>query len=327
MKVTAWLDRMQQKHPWLGFPLAVVYKFVDDQGGYLAALITYYGFVSLFPLLLILSTILSIVLVSNPELQERILDSALSQFPVIGDQLENPDTLSGGTGGLVIGVVVALYGGLGVAVAFQNAMNIAWSVPRNMRRDPIFARVRGLLILATVGVAVIGLTVVTQISATLDFGSGLNEVSLVGTVILNAIVFAVAFKISTTRALTLRQVAPGAIAAAVVWQMLQTFGLVYVTSVVQHSSATNGVFAVVLGLLAFIYLAAFAVVMCVEVNVVRIDKLYPRSLLTPFTENVVLTAGDRRAYTDQALAQRNKDFQKITVSFGKRKKERPERED
>ena len=83
------------------------------------------------------------------------------------------------------------------------------------------------------------------------------------------------------------------------------------------ASATNGVFALVLGLLAFLYITATAVVLCVEINVVRVDQLHPRALLTPFTDNVDLTAGDRRAYTGQAEAQRSKGFEDVDVTFDK----------
>ncbi|MGW1590183.1 hypothetical protein [Streptomyces sp. NPDC002386] len=69
MDVLARLDRYQRRHRWAGVPLAVVYKFFDDQATYLAALLTYYGFVSLFPLLLLLVAILSGALHGNPRLQ------------------------------------------------------------------------------------------------------------------------------------------------------------------------------------------------------------------------------------------------------------------
>src|SRR4051812_37305651 len=138
------LDRLQRRHPAAGFPIAVVYKYVDDSGPYLAALITYYAFVSLFPLLLLSSTILGHVLAGNPQLQQRLIESALSQFPVVGDQLGQPRGLSGGTLGVVIGVLGALYGGLGVAQAVQHAMNTAWAVPRNNRPNLFLARGRSL---------------------------------------------------------------------------------------------------------------------------------------------------------------------------------------
>ncbi|HCS57530.1 MAG TPA: ribonuclease BN, partial [Gordonia polyisoprenivorans] len=110
----------------------------------------------------------------------------------------------------------------------------------------------------------------------------------------------------------------GAIAAAIGWQALQSFGSIYVQHVIANASATTGVFAVVLGLLAFLYIAAILVVFCLEANAVRVDKLYPRSMLTPFTDNVVLTSGDKAAYVAQAKAQRHKGFQEIQVRFDKR---------
>jgi len=110
-------------------------------------------------------------------------------------------------------------------------------------------------------------------------------------------------------------VLPGAVAAAVTWQLLQSFGVIYVRHVVQHASATDAVFALVLGLLAFLYITAAAVLLCMEVNVVRVSHMHPRSLLTPFTDNVILTAGDRRAYSRQAKAQRSKGFQRVDVNF------------
>jgi membrane protein len=117
------LDRFQRKHQWAGFPLAVAYKYFDDFGAYLAALLTYYGFVSLFPLLLLLSTVLGFVLSGDQRLQHEVLTSALQQFPLIGEDLARPKHLGGGTVGLIVGIAGSLYGGLGVAQAFQYAMN------------------------------------------------------------------------------------------------------------------------------------------------------------------------------------------------------------
>ena len=93
------------------------------------------------------------------------------------------------------------------------------------------------------------------------------------------------------------------------------FGTAYVANVVKDASITYGVFAVVLGLLAWIFLAALGVVLSVEINVVRSKHLFPRALLTPFTDNVDLTRADQRAYTDAATAQRHKGFESVDVTF------------
>ena len=159
MQLTAGRTGTSVATPGPGFPIAVLYKFFEDQGAYLAALTTYYGFLSLFPLLLLLASLLGFVLQSNPDLQVRILDSALRQFPVIGDQLGDPQALQGNRSPWLVGGLVALYGALGAAQALQHAMNVAWSVPRNRRPNPLKARLRSLLLLATAGVAVLATTV------------------------------------------------------------------------------------------------------------------------------------------------------------------------
>jgi len=317
MTVVERVDAFQRRHRWAGYPIAVVYKYIDDQGGNLAALIAYYAFLSLFPLLLLLTTVLGFVLAGHPHLQQQVLDSALGQFPVVGDQLGQPKRIGGGTVGLTIGILGSLYGGLGVGQAVQNAMNTAWAVPRNSRPDPLKARLRSLLLLLTAGGAVLGTTVLSTLGSSNvgSFGLLLKVLVLVASVAVNAAVFVSVFRVSTARDLSLRDVAPGALAAAIVWQLLQSFGVVYVAHVVNGSSATNGVFAVVLGLLAFLYLTATAVVLCAEINVVRVRRLHPRALLTPFTDDVQLTHGDRRTYTGLATAQRSKDFEDIDVAF------------
>ncbi len=295
----------------------MLYKYIDDSGGYLAALIAYYAFVSLFPLLLLMSTVLSFVLSGNPSLQHRILGSALQQFPVVGKDLGNPKQLGGGAVGLVIGIAGSVYGALGVAQAVQYAMNTAWRVPRNERPNPIKARLRSLLLLCTAGLAVLGTTVLSTFGASNagSLGAAVKVLVLAAAVLVNAGVFVLAFRIATARDVSVRDIAPGAIAAAVGWQLLQSFGVVYVSHIVKHASATNGVFTLVLGLLGFLYLTAVVVVFCVEINCVRVDELHPRSLLTPFTDNVSLTRGDRQAYADQATAQASKGFEDINVSF------------
>ncbi|MDA2891173.1 YihY/virulence factor BrkB family protein [Mycolicibacterium sp. BiH015] len=312
-----WLDRLQQRSRFAGFIIAVVYKYLDDQGGYLAALLTYYAFVSLFPLLLLLTTTLGVLLWNRPEWRAQIVDSAISQLPLIGDQLSRPETLSGGTTAVVIGILGALYGGLGVGQALQNAMNTVWSVPRFGRRDPIKSRLHSLLLLVILGSALVATTLLTGLGrnwATLGFIGTVGI--LLASVLLNTAVCAVAFRVTTVRPLTWAQVMPGAVLAAVVWQVLQWFGATYVSHVVASASVTNSVFAIVLGLLAFLYLVSVALMLCAEINVVRVDRLHPRALLTPFTDNVDLTAADRKAYAGQAEAQRAKSFQQVDVSFG-----------
>ncbi|MEO7262443.1 MAG: YihY/virulence factor BrkB family protein [Jatrophihabitantaceae bacterium] len=320
-RVTAALDRFQRRHPWAGLPLAVVYKFIDDQGNVLAALITYYAFVSLFPLLLLLVTVLGYALYGNEQLQLQVLNSALSQFPVIGEQLQtNIDPLHGRVLGLVVGILGSLYGGLGVAQACQNAMNKVWAVPRNARPNPLKARGISLLLLLLLGSGVLATTVLSALTTSAgeygsDLGVGGRILSTVLSVAVNAVLFVVAFQLMTAEQIRADQVRGGALAAAVCWQLLQAIGTYYVGHQLKGASATYGVFGLVLGLLAWIYLGALVIVLCAEYSVVRARTLWPRSLLAPFTDNARLTEGDRRAYSSYPLTEKHKDFETVEVEF------------
>jgi hypothetical protein len=132
-------DRFQQRHRWLGFPLSVLQKYADDKGGYLAATITYYDFFAIFPLLLVLTTVLGLVLRGHRDLYQSIVDSALGQFPVIGPELSS-GSLHGSTLALGLGIAAALWAGMGVFLASQNAMNHLWGGSvQAPARPPAFA--------------------------------------------------------------------------------------------------------------------------------------------------------------------------------------------
>jgi membrane protein len=322
------IDAYQRRHRWLGFPLGVAYKFADDQGGYLAAIITYYAFLSIFPLLLLASSVLGFVLQSRPALRQELLDTALAQFPVISAEIGTPQGLTGSTVAIVIGLLGALYGALGIAQAMQHATNVAWSVPRNRRPNPLFSRLRSLLLLSVGGLSVLGITLVSMLAAELDILGGnqpgwFRAFAAVVTVALNSVVFSLIFWLATTEEHALRDVVPGAVAGATLLQGLQLVGAAYIDNVVRQTSLTYGVFAVVLGLLAWIYLCAVVIVVCIELNVVRERGLYPRALLAPFTDNVDLTEADRRAYTSYANAQRTKGFETVAVTFEPKPRRHP----
>jgi membrane protein len=321
------IDDYQRRHTWLGFPLGIVYKYFDDQGGYLAALITYYAFLSIFPLLLLASSILGFVLQGNPELRTDILDSAVAQFPVIGGQLGTPVGLTGSTVAIVVGLLGAIYGALGIAQATQYAMNVAWSVPRNRRPNPVLSRVRSMLLLIVAGLSVLGITLLSMLASEMDVLAGgldgwTQPVVTVLTIGINALVFSLIFWLATSDDHAFRDVVPGGLTAAVLLHLMQIAGATYIDRVVRNTSLTYGVFAVVLGLLAWIYITAMLMVMCIELNVVRERRLYPRALMTPFTDNVDLTEADRRAYAAYAGAQQNKGFETIQVTFEPKVKRR-----
>jgi membrane protein len=320
--LTGRLDAYQRRHTWLGLPIAVLYKFVDDQGGYLAALITYYGFLSLFPLLLVAVTVLGFLISNHPHLQSDLIGSALTQFPIVGKQIQTDVHGYTGSGfGLTIGLVGALYGGLGVAQAGQNALNVAWAVPRNSRPNPLRARLRSLATVASLGVGVVVTTGVSALASGahpfgLHVGTPGQIVATIGAGLINIALFIAGYRYVTVERVTVRDVALGAVVAGVAWQILQSVGTYYIAHKLRGAREIYGVFGVVLGLIAWIYIEALIVVFCAELNVVLRRRLWPRALLTPFTDTVKLTTADETAYDSYARAQRHKGFETIEVDFG-----------
>ncbi len=314
------VDRFQREHPVIGLPLAVIYKFFEDQGNYLAAILTYYAFIAIFPLLLLASSILGFLLQGNPELQDAVLNSALRQFPIIGQELGRPEAFTGSTVGIVVGVLAATYGAMGLGQAIQNAMNIAWSVPRNSRPNPFLLRLKSLLLLVASAVAVVAVSTVSVLgSSTEVFGSQIDVFVRLAiyavSVIAVGLGLTVLFRVAASRRHGFGRSAPGAFVTAILWQSLQWAGTIYAQRVLAETAPVNATFGLVLGLIGIIYLASLMGVIGIEVNVVLARRLWPRALLTPFTDAVDLTDADRRAYAAYAQMQRHKGFETVTIRF------------
>ena len=314
------LDRAQRKRSVLGFPVATFFKFVDDQGPYLAAIISFYAQLAIFPLLLLATTILGVILQGNPELQERVLDSALGTFPIIGDELGRPDRLTGSTTSIVVGILAATYGSLGLGQALQNALNVAWSVPRNKRPNPVALRLKSLALVTITGISVLAITIVSTIgSETEVFGPRVDGVLTwvirLVTVLLIGLLLTAVFRLAAARRHHLGRAAPGAFTVAVLWQALQYVGTIYTRRVLQETEGMSFVFGFLLGLIGIVYVAAFIGVIGIEVNVVLARRLWPRSLRTLFVDRGELTEADRRAYASYVRAQQHKSAENVEVSF------------
>ena len=305
------LDRFQQRHGWAGFPYAVVKKFGDDQAGYLAALIAYYGFFSIFPLLLVLVSVLGIVLANDPELRQRVIDSVLAQFPIVGPTIGSEiEAITGNVAALVIGILTALWAGLGVVQAGQNAMNQIWDVPKKDRPNFFISRLRSLILLVTLGVIILASTFLSGL-ATARGDPWLGRAWAIAlSLLFNLALFLIVYRVLTRLNLRWRDVLPGAVIAAVLWTALQALGGLYVTRVVRDASNVYGTFAIVIGLLVWIYLGAQLTLYCAEINVVRARRLWPRSLTQP-----PLTEADRQALRAGTLVERRRPEQHIEVTF------------
>jgi membrane protein len=304
-------DAYQCKHPWLGFPMAVFKKFGDDRGGYLAALVAYYGFFSLFPLMLVLVTVLGFAVGNNQHLLDKIRTSALAQFPVIGPQIsDNVKPLHGSGIALAVGIGGSSWAGMGVVQAMQNAMDTVWNVPVRKKPNFLKTRLKAAVMLAVLGVATI---VAASLSGIAAGGGSLSPVlkvfALAGSIAVNFGVFLVAFKVLTSEAVSWGDVVPGAVVAALAWAGLQTLGNYYVGHQLRSAGQTYGAFAIVIGLLSWLYLGAQVTILAAEINVVRARRLWPRSLKPP------LNRGEKRALRRLAKQEERRPEERVEVGF------------
>lgn len=313
----AGVDRFQQRHPALAIPVAVVRKFSDDGAGNQAALIAYYAFFSLFPLLLVFVTVLGFVLQGDPETQRDVVHSTLQQFPIVGDSLKT-GSLGGSTPALVIGIVGSLLTGLGVTVAAQNAFNAVYAVPYRRRADFFMTRLRGLGLLVVFGTLQLVSTVASGLVAGGLGGTGLLIAGLVLSLVLNLVLFFAVFRLLTVASVPTAELRIGIGVAAVAWTAVQAVGGVYISHVVKGADRTYGTFATVIGLLVWLYLGARIVVYAAELNTVLSRRLWPRSL---FGDPV---PADDRARTALAKVEEREDRQRIEVTFDPPAKDPPD---
>jgi len=309
-RVARRLDAVQRRHKWLAFLFAVVKKFGEDDAGSKAALIAYYGFFSLFPLLLVFTTVLGFVLSGHTALQDKILHSALRQFPIIGNQIgTSSQSLKGNGVALAIGLVGTLWAGMGVTQAGENAMNAVWNVPARKLPNALFSRLRGLVFLVIFGIGVLATTFLAGFGA-----SGANVAAKIGAIAVGALInfamFLVAFRVLTAQKLSWRDVLPGAVVATVLWEVLQGVGGWYVARSLKGASQVYGFFAIVIGLLGWLYLGAQMTLLAAEINVVLKRRLWPRSLVQP-----PLTMKDKEALQSLAMMEERRPEEEIVVRF------------
>jgi membrane protein len=259
----------------------VMRKFMDDRASSLAALIAYYAFFSLFPLLLVFVSVLGFVLQDDPSLRADVVDSALARIPVVGSQLEDQiEPLTGSSAALAVGLAGALWAGLGVTLALGRAFEEIWDVPRRQQRGGLRARVLGVAVLAVLGVALVATTVVAGFAVGGRIGPAAERlgalcVALAG----NAAVLLVIFGLLSARPVRVPQLLPGVALAAAGSLVLQSAGAWYVEETIARSTDTYGTFALVIGLLSWFWLGSHLLLVAAEVNVVLCRRLWPRSFI------------------------------------------------
>ena len=299
-------DAFQQRHAWLALPMAVVKKSSDDQGGNLAALVAYYGFFSLFPLLLVFATIVGFVLSGHPHTQTTLENSIQDQFPAVGSQLHF-NHISGSVIALVLGLATALYAGLGVTNAAQNLMNTVWAVPFKNRPGFLPSRLRGLGLLVFLGAMFIISTIITGAVSSTFGGAGAKIGGYVVSLLVNGALFFASFRLMTDGDIPNRDLRNGTAVASVLWTFLQSIASVYL----HHASGGSyGAFATVIPLIIWLHLGGQVFMYCAEVNVVTSRRLWPRSFFGPPD-----VPADKRALRALAKIEERHDVEQVDVQF------------
>ena len=304
-------DRFQQRHAVLGFPLAVVQKFGNDQAGGKAALMAYYGLFALFPLLLLFATVLGFVLSAHPALRQELFYSALRNFPVLGGQIRSQvHPLRGSIPALIVGIVGSVYGAVGIGLAAQNAMNTVWNIAFVHWPSLLKRYLRTFGVIGLLGLASLTSTMLATIATAVARGELATILAIAGSSLINLGLFLLAFKVLSAEPLRVRDVALGAVIATVFWEALQLTGTWYVARGLARSQPTYGFFAVTITLLSWLFLGAQLTLWAAEINVVRRYRLWPRSLTQP-----PLTRADRLVFQRLARMEVRRPEVRVATAF------------
>jgi YihY family inner membrane protein len=308
------VDATQRRFTPTAFIFGVVKKYGDDNGGVLVSNLAYSAFVSLFPLLLILVTILGLIASADKSFRESAVKNAVAnQIPLIGQTL----TGSGGVQqlhrasviGLIVGLLFLLWGVTGLAQAGLFTMAQVWNLPGPARPGYVQRLGRAVLFLCLLGGGVIVTTGLASLNTYAVKGFWAVILIEVATAAFNAGMYLGAFRALTPKGVPTRNLLPGAITGGILWTVLQVLGTWLVHHFL-HSDSLYGVFATVLGLLAWIYLAVEVTVYAAEINVVLARRLWPRAIVQP-----PLTEADRASMALQALQNQRRPEQHIEVTF------------
>ena len=309
------VDATQRRYTPTAFVFGVVKKFGDDNGGVLVSNLAYSAFVALFPLLLVLVTILGLVFASvDPTVKTDVLNAVAKQVPLIGNtltgnvhQLKRASTI-----GLVVGLLGLVWGATGLAQAGLFTMEQVWNLPGPARPGYVQRMGRAVLFLGLLGGGVIVTTALASLPNYVIKGFVAVALTELVTAAFNVGMYLGAFRVLTPKGVPTGHLLPGAITGGILWTVLQVAGT-YLVHHYLHSDSVYGVFATVLGLIAWIYIAVEVTVYSAEINVVLARRLWPRAIVQP-----PLTEADRASMALQALQNQRRPEQHIEVTFDDR---------
>jgi YihY family inner membrane protein len=306
------VDAFQQRHRVPAFVFGVIHKYGDDNAGSLTSTIAHSLFGTVFPLLLLLVTGLGLVLGSHSTLRQEVLHSAVNQFPIVGTDLQRNITAldKHSVIGLGVGIIGMIWGSLSLAENGIFTMMQVWNLPGPQRPNYPKRLLRALGFLAVLGVGILLTTGLTSLVTVIHTALYVRIATEVGSALLSSAEFLFAFRVLTPGPVGWRALLPGAVFAGIMWTALQASGELIVDHYLRNDSAIYGLFAIVLGLFAWLYFTAELTVYAAEINVVLARHLWPRALVQP-----PLTEADRRSMAAQAHQNRRRPEQHVRVTF------------
>lgn len=275
------LDRLQKSHPVLAFIFALQKKFGDDQSGHHVAMLTYYAFLSVFPLLLVATSVLQILLHSHPAWRDSVISDAFQYMPIIGQQLQSSVHSMANSGVfLAVGLLATLWGAKGIAEVFQSNINDIWHVPKRDRLGFPKRALKSFGLILTGGVGVLAASSLSGLAAAHDRTFGLRALPVTISIALLLATFYILFKWALAKPkATNRSLLFSALIAAAGIQILQSVGGYLMTHQLNHLTTLYGSFALTLGILYWFYLQSLVVMYAVQAGSVYQQKLWPRSLI------------------------------------------------
>lgn len=274
------LDHLQQSHHFVAFPLAVIKRYGDDKAGRQAALVTYYAFLSVFPLLIIFITVLGILATSNPGLEAAISKNVFQLFPDLGNELRsNVHTLRSSGLSLLLQTLVLLYGARGLASILQETFNNLWHVAHEHRPGFWGDNLRSVGMMLSVGLGIIlGTTISVGLGSVLHIGFlGSALITLLNLGVTFGLLLAV-FRLGTSQRISMGKLVIGAVIATIGMVVVQRLGGYIMSHQLHKLRGAYGSFAVALGLLFWIYLQAQVLLYAIVITIVRTEHDWPKKL-------------------------------------------------
>jgi membrane protein len=257
----------RSKHAVIDVAVGTVHGFQRHQTARNAAVLTYFGFLSIFPLFMVATSVLGFILQGNERLQDEILDTAAAQIPVLGSQIEEQaGQLEGSVITVVIGLLITLWAATRAFAGLQNAFDDVWEIPLTERDNLAVRRGKGVVGIIVIGSGLIVTTGLSSIVSSVDLPFGGRALLALGTAVINGSVLWVMLRFLTAATVSWREAWPGAVFGGIGFTTLQVLGTFIVTRFLASAGDTAGVFAGVFALMAWINLHAMISLIAAEMN-------------------------------------------------------------